>query len=223
VDKTGKTIKPKAKTHNSKIKKSVALVIVIIIVLTASVSLYYLLNNKKQSIQTSELTPAPSVITSINTSNNTIKTTLPSNNTLNQNVSILNNSSTLNASTPSEELNATQQVNQTVNQTVNYTELCLNNSVYVGNFNLATRNLNYSWAPYYGVFYVRVFVDYSDKLGKPFADVSEVLAFNGTDCSYTPVFQGQTVVLPACKFIMKVNSISLVGGVWVANVDISHC
>lgn len=195
--------------------KSIQFAAVAIIILAIVVAWYfYFSNNQNSKMQTSKNITGTPIITSMNNSNTTFNNTLPLNNTFNQNASGSNNSN---------YSNVTQLINQTLNQTVNYTQLCLNRSVYVGNFNLATRNLNYSWAPYYGVFYVRVYVDYSSTLGKPFADVSDVLAFNGTDCSYTPVFEGQTIVLPACNFIMKVNSISLIGGVWVANADISHC
>ncbi len=214
-------VKPQ-KTRVEK-NKSIQFTLAIIILVLAGAFYLYFLNNKNSTTPPGGVTPSTPILTSINSSNSTFNNTFSSNNASSQNASTSNNSATSNVSSNSSELNATQPVNQTLNQTVNYTQLCLNSGVYVGNFNLATRNLNYSWAPYYGVFYARIYVDYSSSLGKPFADVSDISVFNGTDCSYTPIFEGQTVVLPACNFIMKVNSISLTGGVWVANVDISHC
>jgi hypothetical protein len=205
-----------SKPYKKKQKNQIPLVTAIIgVIIIAVIGVVYFF-----SIQTNSSVNNNQSSTPIITSNSNVSPSNPSNSsTVNSNTSTIKQ----NVSNSTSPVNVSINTTLPVNATLNSTQLCLNNSVYVGNFNLATRNLNYSWAPYYGIYYMRFYVDFSLNLNKPFVDVSDIFDFNGTHCSYTPVFEGQTVVLPDCSFIMKVDSISLVGGVWVANVDISHC
>lgn len=219
VKKPLKNEKSQAVKQRKPNRKTPYIQIALVVVIIAVVTFYYLSNSNSSKGTGGQVLPSYVTNPSGNSSNSQNVSNL---NVFNQTNSSNSNQSSLNSSS-SIASNSTANPENMTNQTVNYTQQCLSNSVYVGNFNLMNRNLNYSWVPYYGVFYVRIFVGYSSNLGKPYADVSEVKTFNGSDCSYTPLFEGDSVVLPECNFIMKVNSISLIGGAWVANVDISHC